>query len=162
MDQFEKESYSASEKVDLAIKITGRFLETLRASRGKPGRHPKPFNVLVYHLINKCTYRRFDENQYYIYHKDGQHKLKKDWKLILFLILDIHCREIKLPEIEKFISRNKNKPAREALKILKEKLLNIYKNFPRLDGWAFEREIAETGYRKLTVNDDGTLKSIWL
>jgi len=157
-DRLKKERYT----LDQIIETSERILNWLKTARGKPGRHPKPFNVLVYHLINKRTKRKVDENRNPVYHKDGQHKLERDWKLILFLILDIHLHRKELPELRKFISENKNKSAHKALRALKEKLWNTYKNFPPLEGWPFPRKAYETGFRKLIVADDGRLHIVSL
>lgn len=158
----EKKESSIEQKLDLAMKISKRILNWLKIARGKPGCHPKPFNVLVYHLINKCTHWKFDENHRHVYHENGQHKLKKDWKLILFLILDTHLNVVGLSELRKFISDNKKTSAHDALKILKERLNDRYKNFHRLEGWSFPRKIDETGFRKLIAHDDGTLHIVRL
>lgn len=162
IDRQKKRGYILSDKLDQAMKLSEHILNWLKIARGKPGRHPKPFNVFVYHVINKCTHWKFDENHKPVYHKDGQHKLERDWKLILFLILDTHIHRKKLLELRKFISENKNKPAHKALRTLKEKLWNIYKNFPPLEGWSLPRKAYETGFRKLIVKDDERFEIVWL
>jgi hypothetical protein len=93
---------------------------------------------------------------------ERQYRLEKNWRLILFLILDIHLHMKELQKIKEFISQHRNRPADEALRNLKQKLLDIYKNFPPLDGWAFEYRIDETGFRKLIVKDDGEMKIVRL
>lgn len=167
IDRLKKKGYILSQKLDMSIVLSERILSWLKIARGKPSSHPKPFNVFVYHVINKCTHWKINENRKHVFHKTGkrkgQHKLERDWKLILYLILDIHIHRKELPYLRKFISENKNKSAHEALKLLKEKLWwNIYKNFPQLDGWPFSRKIDETGFRKLIVNDDERFEIVWL
>ena len=163
-DQISKESRSLGQKVDMAIELIKRILDWLKISRGKPGRHPKPFNVFVYHLINKCTKYKIDHSRtpVYFFRKDGQRKLERNWKLILFLILDTHLNVHPLPELEEFIFIHKKTPAPEALKILKKKLWNTYKNFPPLEGWPVVRKSFETGFRKLIAKDDGRLEIVTL
>jgi hypothetical protein len=146
----------------MAINEVGGILAYLRAARGKPGRHPKPFNVFVYHLINKCTRRKWDKNRRYIFRRDGQHRLERDWNLILFLLLDVHVHQTELPELERFISKNARRPVLEVLQILKKRLWDIYKNFAPHEGWSFPRRLDETGFRKLVVGDDGRLQIIQL
>jgi hypothetical protein len=165
IDLLKKERFELGQKLELAIRLSERSLNWLKEARGRPGRHPKPFNVLVYHLINKCTFWKLDENRKFIYREDGQHKFERDWRLILLLILYFYIRlekKVELPELKKFISKYGKKSAQEALKILKERLLNIYKNFPPKDGWPFPRKISETGFRKLIITDDGKFDIIKL
>ncbi len=144
-----------------SIKISEQFLTWAKFSRGKPGRHPKPFNVFVYHLIRLNTKRKFDKNRNYIYRKSGEFKLKTNWPLVLFLLLEIHVKTIQLPEIKRFIWQNNNESADQALLKLKKRLLGIYANFPPLQGWAFSRGREETGFRKI-VNEEGQLRLIVL
>ena len=158
-------------KVDF---IKSRLAWLKEGARGKPGRHPKPFNVLTYHLINnnKCTRWKIDRHRQlrgddpYIYNKDGkhkgEHKLERDWRLIIYLLLDIHLFSAELPEIQRFIKKHGNKPANRALGALKNILWNSYKNFPPLEGWSFLRKTSETGFRKLIVNNDGRLQIVRL
>jgi hypothetical protein len=134
-------------------------------ARGKPGRHPKEFNVLVYHIIKKCTHWKFDKYHKYIMRKDGQHRLMTDWKFAMFLLLDAHVHVHEFPELTQFISRNRRTPATRALANMQIWLLNIRKNFPPLHGWPMNREgvpLPETGFRKLIVKPDGGLKGIHL
>lgn len=151
-------------KIDAAISSIDHILDFLKTARGKSGRHPKPFNVFVYHLINsqECTSWKYDENHRHVLHEDGRHKLERDRSLILYLLLDTHLNVIPLPELKEFISKNKKAPTYEALKALKTRLWNTYKNFPPLEGWSFPRKTYETGFRKLIVNDDGRLEIVRL
>ena len=41
-----------NQKKDIAIRQIAHILNWSKIARRKPGRHPKPFNVFVYHLIN--------------------------------------------------------------------------------------------------------------
>ncbi len=168
--------HNESQRMGLKIDMIERRLSGLKAARGKPGRHPKPFNVLTYHLINKCTRWRIDQHKRlrgkgpYVYRKKGQHGLERDWRLIIYLLLDIHLFSAELPEIKKFINKHGKKPADKALRVLQNMLWNSYKNFPPLQGWPFPREPSgakktkrsETGFRKLIVNNDGRLQIVRL
>ena len=149
------------QRITLMLDMAEGFLRWLKWGRGKPGRHPKPFNVFVYHLINRCTTWKLDKNRRDVMRHDGQHRLERDWDLILFLLLDVHTHRARLPELDRFISQNGKKMAHEALRILKKRLWDIYKNFPPKDGWSHERKILETGFRKLIVSD-GKLKIVRL
>jgi len=123
--------YSSENKnIEDTIFLVNRILKYLKTARGKPGRRPKPFNVFVYHIINKCTSWKLDKDRKYIYREDGQHKLERD-----------------------FISKHKKTPAKEALKELTIKLRDIYGNFPGKDGWPFQKRIYETGFRKLIIKN---------
>jgi hypothetical protein len=146
----------------MAIYETRKILAYLRAARGKPGRHPRPFNVFVYHLINRCTKWKFDKNRRYVMRRDGQHRLERDWDLILFLLLDTHVHRVSLPDLERFISKNARTPATEVLQILKKTLWDTYKNFPPQEGWSFPRRLDKTGFKKLIVGDDGKLQIVQL
>jgi hypothetical protein len=169
LDKRDKEFLSkrAKEPLDKILLMINKSVEEilawLKSARGKPGRHPDPFNVLCYHIINKYTQRKIVPDREkggrrYLYKKDGQHKLGRNWQLILFFLLDIHLHSTPIPHLEKFVSKNKNKSAVDALRILKTGLWNSYKNFPPLEGWPFPRKRYETGFRKLIVKDDGRLK----
>jgi hypothetical protein len=148
--------------IEFMIGWLKRFIEWLKPARGCRGVHPKPFNVFIYHLINRCTTWKRDKNRVDIFRRDGQHRLERDWDLILFLLLDIHVHQAKLPGLDKFIAKNARRPAAEALRILKKRLWDIYKNFPAKDGWPFERQITEIGFRKLIVDNNGKLRIIRL
>jgi len=148
-----KRKYSFN-KIEDAENMIKNMLSYLKNARGKPGRPPKPFNAFVYHLINKCTSWKLDKDRNYVYRKDGQHKFERDWKLINYLLLDSYIRHPQyFPEIEEFISKNKKTPAKEALRELTKKLRDIYSNFPRKDGWPFQKRIYKTGFRKLIIKD---------
>jgi len=157
-----KHEFMNNEKINSAVRFIEFDLNWLKMARGKPGRHPKPFNVFAYHMINEFTRRKIDKDGKYVKRKDGQHRLERYWEFILFFCLYTHFHMKELPEIKRFIIKNKNKPARDALRILKNMLWNAYKNFPPLEGWPFPRKQYETGFRKLIVKDDGSLKTIWL
>lgn len=142
-------------KVKLALKLVEIDLKTLKFTRMKPGRSPKCFNVFVYHLINKFTKRKRDKNRNYLFHSNGKYKLEKDWDLIVFMLIDSNLRFQKyFPEMQSFFEKNKNKPAKEAIKVLKVKLRDIYRNFPdKKDGSSFSKYSLKTGYKKLTAKD---------
>jgi hypothetical protein len=175
--------FEVDRNIDLGVRGIQAQLTWIKMARGKRGRQLDPFNVLVYHLIKKCTWWKYDGDRKPVYHKgfyklekgeneqvrlvrsnrgERLHRLEKNWNLILFLILDIHLHMKELPKIKKFIFQHKNKAADEALRNLKQKLLDIYKNFPPPDGYPFEYRIEETGFKKLIVTDDGRLKIISL
>ena len=166
-----------------------QLLPMMKWARAKPGRHPKEFNVLVYHVIKKCTHRKFDRQGKPIMREvawkrlarthaeyrndpglnpDGTprserlHRLVTDWKLVMFLLLDLHVHEHDFPEFARFLSRHKKERASVALRTLQAWLLNISKNFPSALGWIFPRGLQETGFRKLIVTEDGGLKGIRL
>jgi hypothetical protein len=165
------------------------LLWMMRWARGKPGRHPKEFNVLVYHIIKKCTRRKLDRhgkpimrevawkkrarthaeyrndpgfNQKGTPKTEKLHRLVTDWKLVMFLLLDLHVHKHEFPELAQFISRHKKDRADVVLRALQAWLLNIRKNFPSALGWIFPRGLQETGFRKLIVTEDGGLKGIRL
>ena len=147
------------------------LLTILKFNRGKPGRHPKEFNVLVYHVIRKCTGRKLDWKRRAaglscdVMRKDGQHRLETDWKLVTFLLLDLHIHTHRIPEIARFIASHKREPAPAVFKKMQAWLLNIRKNFPPIHGWPMNKEgfpEPETGFRKLAVTEDGRLRFIRL
>jgi len=141
------------------IRLAESFLKWLSIARGKPGRHPKPFNVLVYHLINRFTSRKI-KNGKLSYRKEGLCRLERDWRFILFYLIKFH--QIKgFPELNQFINQNKSKPASKVLRLLRKKLWDLYKNFPPKEGWIFQGRLLKTGFRKLIV-DEGRLKIIYL
>ncbi len=145
-----------------ALGFCDSLLSMMKFARGKRGRRHQPFNVLVYRLIMLQTRWRLDKNRNYVFRKDGQHRLETDWRLIIFLLLDIHLHQQTFPELEQFLAPLKKEPAEKGLKKMQTWLLNIYKNFPALDGCPFERKIPEAGFRKLIVSGDGRLKAIRL
>jgi hypothetical protein len=155
-----------------ALDRCAQIVATMKWAQGKPGRHPKEFNVLVYHIIKKCTRWKIDWNKRaagvadpYKRRKDDQHRLETDWKLTVFLLLDLHIHQHKLPEIGHFISCHRKERASVGLRKMQGWLLNIRKNFPAMHGWAMNKEgfsRAETGFRKLIVGEDGRLKVISL
>lgn len=167
---------SSGGKQRYAIYFCDQVLWRLKFARGKRGRQPEPFNVLVYHLIKMSTRPKWAQDQSgpiplgfrppnYLYRKDGQRKLETDWALVLFLLLDLHLHAHRLPALAKFISAHRNEPVAAALKKLQTRLLGIYKNFPRIHGWPMNREgfpEPETGYRKAIVTDDGALRIVQL
>jgi len=138
-------------------------LDYLKTVRGKRGRHPDPFNVLCYHVINKLTrpkWRLEKGSRIELRKKDGQIKFERKWSLILFLLLDIHLHSPRLQKLEVFISENEKKPAAIALQILKKRLWDSYKNFQKKN--KKNQDIDKTGFRKLIVKDDGNLGIITL
>jgi hypothetical protein len=151
------------EKVKLALKLVEINLNTLKFTRMKPGRSPKRFNVFVYHIINKFTKWKIDENRNYVYQNNGKHKLERDWDLIVFMLIDSYLRFRKyFPEMQSFFEKNKNKPAKEAIKVLKVKLRDIYRNFPdKKDGSSFSKYSLKAGYKKLT-RKNGKIEVTWL
>ncbi|MBD3203710.1 hypothetical protein GF327_05405 [Candidatus Woesearchaeota archaeon] len=150
-------------KVKLALKLVEINLNTLKFTRMKPGRSPKRFNVFVYHLINKFTKWKRDENRKYLFHSNGKHKLERDWDLIVFLLIDSYIQFPRyFAEMNAFFEKNKNKPAKDAIKVLKVKLRDIYRNFPdKKDGSEFSKYPLKAGYKKLTINN-GKIEVTWL
>jgi hypothetical protein len=154
------------------LDVCTRLLWMMKWARGKPGRHPKEFNVFVYHVIKECTSWKFDWKRRaaglsdpYKYRRDDQHRLETEWKLVLFLMLDTHVHQHKLPELARFISIHRKEPAATALRKMQAWLLNIRKNFPPMHGWTMNKggvPRPKTGFRKLTVGADGSLKGVSL
>lgn len=147
------------------------LLAVLRFSRGKPGRHPKEFNVLVYHIIKKCTHFKLSRKRQaagldaYIMRTDGQHRLETDWRLVIFLLLDLHLHAYGIPEVARFVASHRREPAPAAFKKMQAWLLNIRKNFSPFHGWPMNKEgypEPETGFRKVAVTAEGGLRSIRL
>lgn len=158
-------------KRQYALRICGWLLMQLKAGRGRPGRHPKEFNVLVYHVIKKCTHRKLDWKRRAAgldpsrRRKDGQFRLETDWKLVMFLLLDAHAHAHEFPELARFMSRHKRERAARALAKMQAWLLNIRKNFPAIHGWPMNKEgfpDPETGFRKFYVGEGGRLKLVQL
>lgn len=144
------------------LDITARFLLIMKWARGKPGRHPKEFNVLVYHIIKRCTRRKYGKDQKPRMRKDGQHRLETNWDLIVAVLLDIHMNMHEFPELARFIARNKRRRTAVAVRNLKAWLLNIRKNFPPIKGWAFRQGFDGVGLHKLIVTDNGDFKGVKL
>lgn len=138
------------------------LLWLMKWARGKPGRHPKEFNVLVYHIIKRCTRRKYDKNRNPRMRKDGQHRLETNWDLVVALLLDIHMNKHELPELARFIARNRRRRTSVAVRNLKGWLLNVRKNFPPIRGWAFQQGFDGVGLRKIIVSENGGLKGIHL
>jgi len=137
------------------------FLTYISFARGKSGRHPKPFNVFVYHLINRFTFWKTKSGKK-IYLKDGQRRrLERWWEYIILYLLKCYTIK-KIPELDKFVQQNKSKPAAAAIRLLRKRLWDIYKNFPPMQGWAKERHSLKTGFWKLYVGDGGLLRVISL
>jgi len=190
---------SNERKRGYALRYCEWLLGLMKAARGKPGRHPKEFNVLVYHVIKKCTTRKLNwkwraagldpyvyRNRKTLEHqdqglaidpnlaaaaapqkrKDRQHRLETNWKLVMFLLLDLHVHGHEFPELARFISRHKRGRADVALRSLQAWLLNIRKNFPRkIHGWPMNKEgfpEPETGFRKAIITDEGSLRIVQL
>ena len=152
-------------KMGLLIEQMKGMLAYLKFARGKPGRHPKPYNVFVYHLINEFAKWKFDwkkrlagQKDCYLYRHDGQHKFEYNWPLILAMLFDVHFRSGKIPELSRFINRFRKRPSAVALQALKQDLWDRYKNFPPKQGWpGLSRGREETGFKKLIVDDAGAL-----
>jgi hypothetical protein len=98
----------------------------------------------------------------YILRKDGQHRLETNWRLLIFLLLEIHLHSVHVREVADFIRLYAKRPAETALRALTTDLRDRYKNFPPKQGWSFRRKADETGFRKIIVTDDGMLRIITL
>jgi hypothetical protein len=136
------------------------FLDYISFARGEPGRHPKPFNVFIYHLINRFTFWK-SKNGKKFYLKDGRRRLERYWEYILIYLLKFHTLK-NLPELDKFIRQNKSKPALAAVRLLRKRLWDLYKNFPQMEGRVTERRLLKTGFWKLYVDNNGQLRIISL
>jgi hypothetical protein len=160
-----------------AVRYCEDLLRWMKSGRGKSGRHPEPYNVLIYQLIRKLTTwkqnwkRRKAGLDFYVYHKKGkrtgQHRLETNWQLLLYLLLELHLHSKGLPGIKSFMGKYIKKPARMALQALKTDLKNRYKNFPPIHGWYGNRTFEgfpepETGFRKIILDDNGGLRMVRL
>jgi hypothetical protein len=160
---FEKRFFlPKDEQLNLLIQEVEYFSKYLKAARGKRGHHPMPFNVFTYHLINRFTFWKWDKDREFILKKDGQHKLERDWSLIVFFLLDVHSRRIALPGFDKFITLHARSAAADVLRILKKDLWNRYKNFPPKEGRVFPHHKVETGFRRLILTNEDRLRVVAL
>ena len=149
--------------------IEVQMMPYLKFARGKRGRHPHPYNVLVYHMIRKVTHRKISWKRReaglepYVFRKDRQHRLETDWQLVIFLLLEIYVHDVRIHELTDFIKVYLKQPASIATRALKTDLWNRYKNFRPLQARpGLRRTPDETGFRKLVVTDKGTLRIIAL
>jgi hypothetical protein len=152
-----------------AIYFCNRLLWMLRLSRGKRGHPPEPFNVLIYHLIKLSTRLKWAAEQpplsifepRYVPAKDGGLRMKTDWPLVFFLLIDLHFHVRRFPELKRFIVGHQRESVDMAFNKLRSWLSAIYKNFPKIRGGHFQAK-NETGFRKVFVGSDRTLKFIRL
>lgn len=123
-----------------------------RKSGGCP---PKPFNVFLYHLVNKLTHWKYDKNRKLLLGKNRKPKLERDWKLILFMLLWIHFHKFSFKELEDFIIKNQNKSLLKTLSSLRKKIQREYSNFRPMRGEFFPTDIDGVGYRFTRITDKG-------
>jgi hypothetical protein len=149
--------------------IEVQMMPYLKFARGKRGRHPHPYNVLVYHLIRKITLRKISWKQReaglepYIFRKDGRYRLETDWQLVIFLLLEIHIGVVRIHELDGFIRVFAKRSIAVAMRALKTDLWNRYKNFRPLHAQpGLRRRPDETGFKKLVITSKGTLRIIAL
>ena len=83
-------------------------------NRPKSGRPPRPFNALIFHVVNCFTFRALDAKRQYI-RKDQLFKVRKNWQLIAAAFLWLHVL-YDIPEMRAFIKTHENEEARAALK----------------------------------------------
>lgn len=97
------------------------------------GRPPKRFNVLIFHLGNKFTLTR--------YNKKGKPVgwARRDWELICFVLLCVHFRLHKIPEISTFLKKHSKESEEEIWKRFKERVKKEYNNFHRSSKGKFGR-----------------------
>jgi hypothetical protein len=93
------------------------FAETWgKRFRNKPkvGRPPKPFNVLLFYVVNALTKRCLTPKREYII-KDGKFRVRKNWQLVCAAILWLYVL-YDIPEVGSFIKSHKDEEAGAALK----------------------------------------------
>jgi len=100
-------------EIDNLINYAETWAKRLR-SRPKRGRPPKPFNALLFHVVNAFTQRCFTAKREYIM-KDGKFRVRKNWQLVIASLLWLHVL-YDIPEMRAFIKTHDNEEARAALK----------------------------------------------
>jgi hypothetical protein len=100
-------------EIDKLINFAETWAKRLR-SRPITGRPPKPFNALLFHVVNAFTQRCFTAKREYIM-KDDKFRVRKNWQLVIASLLWLHVL-YDIPEMRAFIKTHENEEARTALK----------------------------------------------
>ena len=95
------------------IDYAERWKNYLR-NRPKSGRPPKPFNVLLFHVVNAFTFRVLDAKRNYI-EKGKMLRVRKNWQLVCAALFWLHANK-EIPEMKKFIHDHEDEEAGAALK----------------------------------------------
>jgi len=132
------------ENLPVLIEYSKKWIARLKGF-SKIGAPLKRFNVLVFHVVNWCTYLRHDVNADQII-KDKKPEFRKNWQLICatLLWLNILCR---IPKIEIFLNKHKEEQANIALKRWAIALKKMYFNFQR-SGKSIGKRLAGTPYER--------------
>ncbi|MCX6575325.1 MAG: hypothetical protein NTV82_02905, partial [Candidatus Aminicenantes bacterium] len=102
------------EKIDEFIFFHSNWAEKTRIITSPVfGRPPKTFSIIIFHVVNRFSERAFDKNGEPIM-KDGEHKIRRNWRLICAALLWLHV-QYGIPEIKSFIENHKKEEAIAAL-----------------------------------------------
>lgn len=127
----------------------------------KSGRPPKPFNVLVFHLSNKLTLWKRDENRQLIYDGKGEIRQKIHWDAVCYVLLYIHFRIYEFDELRNMADRLISLSAVEGWALFKNRIRSIRSNFKKKRGISFIEDHYDDGlllgYKEIFI-DKGTLK----
>lgn len=137
--------------LDELIKFVNAHRKRFKKVR-KEGRPASSFNILIYYLVNKFTFYKYDNNQKLIYCKNGLIRMTRDWNLICYVLLWIHFYIFPFKEIEQFIKEHKNDDAKPMLDFLKKKLQRKYSHFKSKNG---EWKIYQADLKKIILTDNG-------
>jgi len=96
-------------------------------NRPKTGRPPKPFNALLFHVVNEFTQRVFTRRREYII-KDGKFRVRKNWQLVCAALLWLHVL-YDIPKLRAFIRAHENEEACAALQKLVSWAKREYSHF---------------------------------
>jgi len=114
------------QEIDKLINFAETWANRLK-NRPKTGRPPRPFNALLFHVVNAFTQRCFTAKREYIM-KDGKFRVRKNWQLVIASLLWLHVL-YDIPEIRAFIKTHENEEARAALKKLVSWAKSEYSHF---------------------------------
>lgn len=116
------------EKINELINYSKTWLDRTKGGP-KFGRPPKPFNMLIFHVVNQFTKRSFDAKKNPIM-KNGKYRVRKNWHLICLALLMLNEYSW-IPEIKAFIETHSTEEVSAALKKLTAVVKNKYQNFRR-------------------------------
>lgn len=116
------------DKLDRLIEYAKQGLEMF-IPKHKSGRPPKPFNILVFHIIDAFTFRYLDRNGKPVM-RDGKYRLIKNWQLVCASLLWLRAAN-QIPELEEFIAEYKEEKAEVALRGLISTVKMEYQNLRR-------------------------------
>jgi hypothetical protein len=127
------------ERIDDLIIRTKSWLGMLSGSK-KRGRPSNRFNILVFHVVKRFTFRCFrwwwerKDGKYKIQRdyimRDGKFRVRKNWQLICATLLWIHVHE-GIPEMKTFIKEHEDDDAAAALRSLTVQIKKEYSNLRR-------------------------------